>query len=467
MHGWLRACPAFMRDASVNRGRPTRYPCRFFTLMLLSFKPWKRQSLLPWLLLLCLSLLTGGCSLNHKQSSFDPKGPVAQVQYDLFMITVWVTLFIFVTVGGALLWTVIRYRERPGDADKPLPAQGHGNPLVEISLIAASVLLLVIIAVPTLQAIWYTYEEPDDPEGHLASWYVPAIRDHPDYQQLAVSPDDHDRVLVVKATGYQWWWSFEYPQLGITTANEFTIPVGRPVRIELRSADVIHSFWLPKLAGKVDLMPGRQNHMWLQADEAGHYYGQCAEFCGEAHAYMYFRADAVSEADFIDWVAKYQNGAPAPGGFEAEATAENPEPGPQQDWAAWGQLAREEGHFDDPVQEGARLFMYKANCLMCHKIDNSPARGIRGPDLTRIGARKSLAAGIMDNTGADGLTLDPERQHANLVDWIKNSHEIKPGNLMYYGDDAFGAIMANLEEKGDPLTDEEIDRIATYLQTLK
>jgi len=441
--------------------------CRLLPFFVVKLPSWLRLWVVRALPVAVAGLVLGGCSLTHKQSSFDPKGPVAQVQYDLFLVTVWVTLFIFVTVGGALLWVVVRFRERPGDAGKPLPEQGHGNPLIEISLIAASVLLLVVIAVPTLRAIWYTYEEPADPAGHLGSWYQPLVQERRDFAELAVAPEEEERVLVVKVTGYQWWWSFEYPQLGIDTANEFVIPVGVPVRLELRSADVIHSFWLPKLAGKVDLMPGRRNHMWLQADEAGHYYGQCAEFCGEAHAYMYFRADAVRQEAFIDWVAKMQGGQPAPGGFEAEPTPESPDPGIEEDWAAWGKLARERGLFDDPVQEGARLFLYKANCLMCHKIEGSPARGVRGPDLTAIGQRKSLAAGIMDNTGADGVTIDPKRQHANLVDWILNSEHIKPGNLMYYGNDAFGSILANLEAKGEPLTEEEVDKIAAYLQTLK
>ena len=201
-------------------------------------------------------LLLGGCTLDTRMSTFVTKGPVAETQYDLFMITVWVTLFIFIAVGGAYLFVVLKFREKPGD-DRPLPTQSHGNPFVELGLIGVSILLLVIIAVPTVQGIWYTHITPDTESARLGNWY----------NGTALSEGEEDEVLTIRVLGYQWWWEFEYPQLGVTTANEMVIPAGKPVHLELRSVDVIHSFWLPRIAGKVDLIPGRANSMWIQAGD--------------------------------------------------------------------------------------------------------------------------------------------------------------------------------------------------------
>ncbi|NBX34972.1 hypothetical protein EBR16_06390, partial [bacterium] len=134
-----------------------------------------------------------------------------------------------------------------------------------------------------------------------------------------------DQVLEIDVIGKQWWFRFEYPQLGLTNdakhsvPNEMVIPKGVAVRINLRSEDVIHSFWIPKIAGKVDLMPGRKNHLWIQADQVGHYYGQCAEFCGDSHAYMLFRCEVVEPADFAKWVAAQKaDAAPVAAGTKAE-----------------------------------------------------------------------------------------------------------------------------------------------------
>lgn len=375
-------------------------------------------------------LVLTGCAFDTRQSTLDPKGPVAQVQLDLFWITVWVCVGIFVVTAGALLYVVIKYRERPGDENKPMPEQGHGNPLIEIGLIGVSVLLLVIIAVPTLEAIWYTHELPEDAENFeeskLGIWYGGDL-----------AKEEKDEILEITAYGWQWWWSFEYPQFGITTANELALPVGKVVKINLRAVDVIHSFWLPKIAGKVDLIPGRANWMWIQADETGHYYGQCAEFCGEAHAYMLFRADVLTDADFTQWVKDYQAGATAPAGFTAQPDKEKPDPTARDDWMAWSQTVRKnpESLPANPVHEGAALFMGKGQCIVCHAIDNSPAMGQTGPNLTKVAARKSLGAGILDNTNLNG-EIDPEKQLENLTEWVARSQHYKPGNLMYYRADA-------------------------------
>ncbi|MEO0795208.1 MAG: cytochrome c oxidase subunit II [Verrucomicrobiota bacterium] len=385
--------------------------------------------------LFLLTLGLAGCSFNLKQSTLDPKGPVAREQLDLFYITVWVSLGIFIVVGGALVWVVWHFRERPGDEDKPMPSQGHGNPLIEIGLIGASIFLLVIIAIPTLRAIWFTHELPEDQpyyeESKLGAWYGGEI-----------SKEAKDDVLEITVDGWQWWFGFEYPQLGIVTANEFVIPKGKVVKFNLRGRDVIHSFWLPKLGGKVDLMPGRKNWMWLMADEEGYYFGQCAEFCGDAHAYMLFRAEVVSDEEFEKWVAEYKQGAPAPSGFKSKPTAEKPEPTHQDDWMEWFKQSASNpdklmtgNKKQDDITKGAQLFMGDGKCIVCHAIDASPAAGVIGPNLTKVAERKSLAAGILNHYTEDG-GIDAVKQQENFIEWIARSHHYKPGNLMYYDMDA-------------------------------
>jgi cytochrome c oxidase subunit 2 len=417
-------------------------------------------------ILLCLT----GCELDTRMSTFKPKGPIAQEQLDLFMLTVWVTLGIFIAVGGTYLYVVIKFRERAND-DRPLPKQGHGNPLVEIGLIGISILLLVIIAVPTLKAIWYTHTTPNNPASQLGNWYTGE----------GLSEGEDDKVLTVKVIGYQWWWAFEYPQLGITTANEMIIPAGKAVHLELRSVDVIHSFWLPRIAGKVDLIPGRTNSMWIQAGDTfedwqarhapeldaaaaatayesylrdeidGYYYGQCAEYCGDSHARMLFRASVVSDADFAAWVADHKQGNDtAPEG---------------QSWADWYATydANPEALTGD-LNEGLKLFVGRAQCNSCHAINGNPrVAGVGGPDLTNLAQRLSLAAGWLNHHNEDG-SIDADQQLDNLTKWIHEPDSIKPGNLMWVARDGRGIGQLPVEEQ---LTEEESRKIALYLQTLK
>lgn len=329
-------------------------------------------------------LLLNGCAMHGPQSTMLYKGPLAEAQWNLFMLTVYITGGIFVFVGGAMVYFLWKYRERKGSENEPLPDQGHGNPLIEVSLIGVSIFLLVIIAVPTLKGI------------HM----------------MNTLPVPEDEVIEVNVIGYQWWWEFEYPQLGIRTGNEFAIPTGKVVKLNLISADVIHSFWLPRLSGKTDLIPGRKNWMWIQADEDGHYYGQCAEYCGEAHAYMLFRVDSLNEADWDAWVANHQKPAPLP----EENTVEF---------------------------EGRELFMNKG-CLQCHHVEGHGSAGRGGPDLSHFGGRATLGAGWRPN------------DTQNLHQWIKHSETIKPGNKMYE------TVSSTMN-----LTDEDVAKIAAYLQSLK
>ena len=419
-------------------------------------------SAIPLIALFYLS----GCTTDTRMSTLDTRGPIAEVQYELFMITVWVTTFIFVTVGSVYLFALFKFREKKDDL-RPLPSQGHGNPLIEVSLIAASILLLVIIAIPTLRAIWYTQGTPTSVESELGNWY----------EGEGLSKAEESNVLKIRVEGYQWWWAFDYPQLGITTANEMVIPAGKIVHLELRSKDVIHSFWLPRIAGKVDLIPGRANDMWIQAGDSfelwkekneiegsnevllaeyqkyletkiyDYYYGQCAEYCGDSHARMLFRSTVVSDDEFATWVSQMKQGHKAPDGLS---------------WDDWYQMdAENPKQLTGEINEGLRLFMGRGKCATCHAVQGNPrALGVAGPNLTKVASRQSIAAGWLNHRAEDG-TIDEQQQYENFFRWIKETDEVKPGNLMWK---ANGGGIGELDQL---LTDEEIHTISKYLKTLK
>jgi len=428
-------------------------------------------------------LALAGCSFKTPQSIMDAHGLVARDQLDLFMVTVWVSLFIFVTVGGTMAVVVWKYRERPGDENKPMPEQGHGNPLIEISLITASIALLVIIAVPTMKAIFLTDALPMDQPywkpSLLGSWYKQAGGELTDEKSK-------DEPLTIIVHGWQWWWSFEYPQFGIITANEFYIPAGKVVKFELRSNNVIHSFWVPKIAGKVDLIPGRANWMWMMADdgkaasdgydhgpigadqyENGLYYGQCAQYCGEAHAFMLFRTRVVNDKDFVAWVEHTLTPVKAPipsgkwGDFIGGAKGD-----PDSN------ILPDKTMLATPEQRGAFLFFTKGSCIQCHTIDGTPATATIGPNLSRVASRTSLVAGFLDNLDNDGKAIDPVRQRNNFYNWISHPYDLKPGNLMWYpqpGTDKGGLrdiVQLNINNK-TPITDQDWRDIAAFLMTLK
>jgi cytochrome c oxidase subunit 2 len=394
-------------------------------------------------------LLLSGCYwLDGPQSTFDPNGPVARHQLELFYTTCWVSLVIFLLVGGVLGYTIIRFRAR-GDDDlhaEP-PEQSHGNPLVEMSLIGGSVLALVIIAIPTLREIWYSYEVP---------------------------VEDKANAYEITATGYQWWFKFDYPaetaqtldasgktvNAPFATANELVIPAGRPVHINLRTVDVIHSFWIPKLAGKVDMMPNRGNHLWIQADRAGYYWGQCAEFCGESHAVMRFRVIALGPKEFNDWLnAQMEPARRAPEAgkdrpraqFAAYRTFQKNELGftdkfdqsPLDAWRAEQLPPKDE----DPVliAKGRELFSSKT-CASCHTIRGDGYIGVVGPELTHVGSRSTIAAGLLENNRDE------------LHRWIHAPNEVKPGNTMWVK----GYLANNIK-----LTPEDEDALVNYLESLK
>ena len=451
--------------------------------------------------------LLGSCSrIDHKQSALDPKGLVAQNQYDIFMLSVWITIFLFCAVGGCLLFVLWKYRAKSKEEAMEIPEQMHGSSKIETTLIIASAIILVILAVPTLQGVVLMNRVPDP-------------NDQATLEKLKLDKSQIEDAITVNVTGKRFFWVFEYPQYGIVTANELVFPASKAVRVNLRTEDVIHSFWLPKLAGKMDLIPGQENFLWFIADEqkirsgidkygnpyevdakaampsvfdgqmrqtifakqaftdefeavGGLFYGQCAEYCGNSHAYMSFRALAQTDEDFDKWVLKFRNAQNPnlqPTAYSAEnaydegavvtfsdeklgenmsrefralqatAKGQTPETKPE----AW-----EKVHSDD-YEKGKSLFS-SLQCVQCHAI-NRTGLGAKGPNLTLFGLRTSLAAGWMRN---DEKSLDQ---------WLRNSNEIKFGNLMWNGegiDDRHP--LRQLEED-----DEKVSQLVTYLLGLK
>lgn len=342
-------------------------------------------------LLLAATLLLAGCEFSGPQSALDPAGPVAQAQKDLFLWTYWLSWPVMLGVGGVLIYALFRFRAKDAKDEKAIPAQTHGNTALELGMVLVATVIVVLVAVPTVRTIFQTEQRIE-------------IAD--------MGPDD----LLVRATGYQWWFKFEYPDLGITTANELIIPVGRRVVVELDSADVLHSLWVPNLAGKRDMIPNNRNQVWFVADRAGTFYGQCAELCLGAHAYMRFRVIAEDAAGYDAWVASFQNAA-------TQVVSSDP-----------------------LVQRGQQLVAQKG-CIGCHTIDGYMP-GVRVgnpdfPDLTNFGLRTTVGAAIADNT--------PE----NLAAWLRDPQAMKPTNRM-----------PTLWTADDPNADEEIAAIVAYLLSL-
>jgi len=353
-------------------------------------------------LLAVMAMVLGACS-NAPQSAMDPQGPYAQDPHDLIKVVFGLAAFIFVLVQGLIVYTVVKFRRKP--EDDALPVQTHGNTKLEVFWTAVPALVLAVLAVPTVQMIFDLRAEPDSPD-----------------------------TMTVEVIGHRWWFEYRYPDLGIVTANELVIPVGRPVRLEMTSLEagqasnaVIHSFWIPALAGKRDVVPGRINTLNLQADHAGRYLGQCAEFCGLSHANMRARAVALDPADWDLWVAGQQQPAATPAGG-AEAA-------------------------------GAALF---ANtCVACHTIDGTNAAGIVGPDLTHLMSRREFAGAIFDlylRDEAGNFTNQPNL--ALLADWVRCAPDLKA--MRPTGENAVGMLCFE-----DVLSEADAANIAAYLATLR
>jgi cytochrome c oxidase subunit II len=299
-----------------------------------------------------LALLLGACSTGSP-SALDPQGPDANRIAWLWWFMFAVSAFVIVLVTVLLLLGILprpRRRYRPRET----PAWAW-----RIVLLGG-----VVFPVLVLSALW-----------------VLTLRD------IRAISATRRNALTVAVVGHDWWWEVRYPEQRIVTANEIHIPTGQPVKILLTTNDVLHSFWVPQLAGKTDLIAGKTNVMWLQADRTGVYRGQCAEFCGLQHAHMAFLVIAQVPAEFQTWLYRESPGPPV-----IVPYGKNPPRGQQ-------------------VFTGT-------TCAECHTIRGTTARGTVGPDLTHFGGRTTIGAGTVPNT------------RGNLGGWIVDSQSIKPGNLM-------------------------------------
>jgi cytochrome c oxidase subunit 2 len=305
-------------------------------------------------------------------STLVARSDMAQDVLSLYGLITWLSLGIAAVVFGILGYVLVRFRDRPG---APLPPQTHGRPWLEIAWTFGPAIVLLVIAVPTIQVIFRT--------------------------QSQAKPRD---ALEVTVRAYQWWWEFRYPALGVVTANELHIPAGRTIVWSLEGPDVIHSFWVPKLGGKRDVVPGRANAITLVPTGTGELWGQCAEFCGTAHANMGMRVVVDTPADFDRWVTAQRAPAAEPSGEAATGKA-----------------------------------LYAASaCVGCHTI-RGVSTGVLGPDLTHFGSRTTVGAGMFANTPA------------RVAAWVRDAPALKPGVKM----PAFS------------FTDEQARALAAYLETLK
>ncbi len=349
----------------------------------------------------------------------DPNSPVGSKIAVLYNYVYLIAIGVFVIVEGLLLYAVVRYRFRAGKEQQVVP-QVHGNTTLEITWTAIPALIVAGLFVLTFNTM---SEIQAGPDGGVASLNPNHVAHNAELSLAGQAPAG---ALVVEVIGHQWWWEFRYPELGITTATFMHVPAGRPIEVVTSSRDVIHSWWVPKMTGKLDAVPGVTNATWFQATEPGVYHAQCAEFCGVEHAVMRFRVQVDAQADFDGWVANQQKLAPA---------------------AAEAQTKR-----------GEELFKTKA-CVSCHAVSGHPDPAAAenpakiGPSLTHLMSRNIIAGDAMhwDANDLEG----PAGARAKLSQWLHNPDQVKPGNLM------------STVVKPGYLTDDEVQALVAYLLTLK
>jgi cytochrome c oxidase subunit II len=337
----------------------------------------------PWMAVapLVLALATTAAAQPERvvtPSIFDPVATPAHAIRELAWLVLGICGAIFALVGGLAAYCIVRFRQRAGDDREP--PQVYGSKQIELAWTVVPLLIVVVLFLATARYIY-------------------------GLESRAPAPGD----LQVTIIGNQWWWDIRYPELGIVTANELHVPVSDPARpspvfVTLQSVDVIHSFWLPQLAGKMDVIPGKINRMWIDPQRPGLYVGQCAEYCGTQHAGMLLRVVVHPRDEFARWVAEQR--APAR---------------------------------DDPAGHGGRALFASLACINCHAVRGTPANGVFGPDLTHLMSRSTIGAGVARNT--------PETLRA----WINDPASVKPGALM----------------PAMKVSRSELDQLTAYLVTLR
>jgi len=356
-------------------------------------------------------VLLTACGPENRQNTLRPHGSSAQKILDLFRWPFWIAILIGVLVLGATVFAAIRFRERPGNEN---PKQVHGNTALEIGWTIVPLLILVVIAVPTVATIW----------------------------DLAKAP--RANALNIRVVGKQWWWEFQYPDQKIVTGDEFHIPAGRQVRLQLTACDpslgsgaalcnVIHSFWIPELAGKQDVVPGRTQRLVIQADRntAGRtFLGQCAEYCGLSHARMRLRVKVDAPDKFDEWIASQQ---------------QRPDP-----------LFDKRGN---ATSDAAKL-IGKYGCASCHSIDD-PSKNSYGPNLAHLASRENFAS--------DSYPLTKE----NLTRWILDAPSMVPMQTkgcprgQKPGCVGMPSFTKNLAPGDSPMSTRDAETIASYLLNQK
>jgi len=302
--------------------------------------------------LMGLAILLSAC--QPSPSFLDPASPIASHQATLYRFILILALVVFVLVEGALIWILIRDRKRAND--ESLPAQIHSNMKLEVTWTVIPILLVIVLFIMTVQTV-----------------------------NAVAAPSSLQSDLNIRVVGHRWWWEFDYPDLGFATANELHIPQGATVQVQLESVDVIHSFWVPQLSGKTDVVPGQHNTMWLTSDELGDFLGQCAEFCGTEHALMRFKVIVDSQQDFDAWVANQQKPAYQP------------------------QTEDEKAGYDE----------VSSACAACHSLDPTEVDTVKiGPNLAHLFSRSTFAGGSF------------ELNEENLRKWLEDTQAMKPDNDM-------------------------------------
>jgi cytochrome c oxidase subunit 2 len=317
--------------------------------------------------------------MTHLLNIFAPESTPAKAIVDLSAVVLSITAVIFVVVASLLVYAIVKFRATAANADRE-PAQVYGSTQIELAWTIVPILIVVVLFAATARSIH-------------------AIQDAP-------QPANAVEVTVI---GHQFWWEYRYPALGIVTANELHIPVSDPLRprptfLKLLSADTDHSFWIPQLAGKTDLIPNRVNRLWMDPLRPGIFLGQCAQYCGTQHAKMLQRV-SVDTLDEFD---------------------------------AWARAQQEPAAQDESAIAGRRIFETTA-CINCHTIRGTAANGRFGPDLTHLMSRATIASGAAENTDE------------NLRLWLKNPDAIKPGSLM----------------PAMKVSDAELDALTRYMASLR
>jgi cytochrome c oxidase subunit 2 len=362
-------------------------------------------------------------------SIFSNKTTPAHELNDLSMFVLGITGLIYVGVSSLLVYAIVRFRAKPGDTTEP--PQVFGSMQIELSWTIIPILIIVVLFLTTARVLF-------------------SVQD-------ARKPANALDVIVV---GHQFWWEFRYPQYNVVTANELHIPQSskaspRPTFMKLTSADVMHSFWVPQLDGKTDVLPNRVNEMWIDPQTPGLYVGQCAQFCGAEHAKMLLRVYVDTPDQFKRWIESQQKMQPELTGnvaSEAQSTMEAaPNAGnqngvvqaatnsvPPNSPTTRGNVTKLGEAQQTSAKMGQYVFEHEA-CISCHTIAGTVATGRYGPDLTHLMSRETIASGAAPNTRED------------LIKWIGNPNQVKPGCLM----------------PAMHLSDEQDKQIVEYMLTLK